>query len=258
MTKKNWLLVGIFGIVVMLLGVLGLGLNNAQDFVVYATNAITSASTTWSGEMTCDEDVTISSSVVVTEDTTLNIGFGKTLTLQDGLTIKDATLLDVKDPGTLIVSKENAGSSGALVVEDCGNFVLSDGRVIVNATGTSDYGFLAGDLTTSVVANGALIIEGGTKAGMKANAIVLKRGLLRVNSVGDDSELTYGILMNSLDIGDYDNVYGGSSLLHPTLEVFEPSENSYGIAEIDTDIGGTFNFGHGFVECQAGTSAIRV
>ena len=163
-----------------------------------------------------------------------------------------------------MVSKANTGESGALNVGDYGNFVLNDGRVIVNATGTSDYGFFAGETTTTIIKDGAFIVNGGTKAGMKAYAIQLKRGLLRVNATGTNDVKTYGILMIKITIGDRNSETGSVNYLsYPTLEVVENSTNSYGVADPDPwhenpeSPYGEFNYYTGRVEISSNTRAIE-
>ena len=165
-----------------------------------AETAVTSSSLTWSGEMVCDSDVTIDGNVSVTGNATLSIAFGKTLTINGKLTISNNKALTISGPGDLIISANDVGtSSGAINLSAKSNLTVNDGRVIVTVTGNSYYGIHLGsasEYTSKITLNdGALIVNGGTKAGIAAHDIELKRGLLRVRSTGADDTLTYGILI---------------------------------------------------------------
>ena len=258
--KRNWLLVGMFAFVLMFGCFFGLGIDN-QVQIALAETEITSASTSWSGEMACDEDVTISSSVSVTGNTVLTIALGKTLTLEDGLTINNNRTLTISGPGTLNISKADTGSStGALYINNHGNLILNGGRIIVNATGTSQYAVytyktneMASDTvsTTITVNDGAFIVNGGTQAGIRADVIDMNRGLLRVRPTGTDDTETYGILIKSITIGEIDDI-----LYRPTVDVYEPSNNGCGISRYNQQ-NGTFEYYCGFFECQAATKAVN-
>jgi len=249
--KRNWLLAGMFAFVLMFGCFFGLGIDN-QVQIALAETEITSASTSWSGEMACDEDVTISSSVSVTGNTVLTIALGKTLTLEDGLTINNNRTLTISGPGTLAISKNDAGSDGALNISSSGRLMLNDGRVVVNATGSSDYGINAKNNSEIDVYDGALIVNGGTSAGIKANTIGLYRGLLSVHATGTDDTLTFGILMENLYVGDEDY-----HVQLPTLEVVDPSTNSYGVANPNPGYSGSFHYYSGFIEITSSTKALN-
>lgn len=67
--KRNWILAGMFVFVVMFGCLFGLGIDNQVQIACAAE--ISSSTTTWSGSLTCSENITITSEVVVTFDTTL-------------------------------------------------------------------------------------------------------------------------------------------------------------------------------------------
>ena len=128
--KKNSLIfIGLITFVMLLCFAFYLGENSKVETVCAATE-ITSDLTSWSGEMTCNEDVTISSSVTVSSaNSTLYIAAGKTLTLEDGMTILRS--LTINGPGTLQISKADTDSnSGALVINANASLTLEDGRVL--------------------------------------------------------------------------------------------------------------------------------
>ena len=233
------------------------GINN----VVYAETTIDSSSTTWSGEMTCDDDITISSSVTVSANTTLSIAFGKTLTLEDGITISNNRTFTINGPGTLVISKADTGSSsGAFVIRSNGYVYLEGGRVIVNALGTSQYALYADKssepkvdtVSTKITINdGAMIVNGGTTAGIRADYIQMNRGLLYVRSTGKDDEITYGVLCRRFVVGEMDEIQH-----RPSVDIYEPSNSGYGISRHGSQ-NASFEYYGGFFECQAATQAIN-
>ena len=225
---------------------------NPTTEVVYAETTIDVDTTTWSGGMVCEDDITITSEVTISTDTTLDIAAGKTLTLEAGLKINSSRTLLINGPGTLAISKNDAGSDGVLNISSSGRLMLNDGRIVVNATGSSDYGINAKNNSEIDVYDGALIVNGGTSAGIKANTIKLYRGLLRVHATGTDDTLTFGILMENLYVGDgYDYVQ------LPTLEVVDPSTNSYGVANPNPGYSGSFHYYSGFIEITSSTKALN-
>ena len=263
--KRNFIVVSLLA-VIMVFGCVFMFSANANKLeTAYATVdniTPTHKPTTWNGinsELICNENVTISDPVTISDIVSLTIAAGKTLTLESGLTLNSAAYIDVKGPGKLVISKDNTGSTGALNISEAAYFTVTGGQVIVNVTGESKYGILAGENAGVIVKDGALIVNGGTEAGMKVCHVRNYRGLLRVNATGTDGEETYGIYATGrIVIGDQDIlmpdiIYYSS---YPTLEVNDLSTNSIGIKNIDTDDDGGFCYYCGFVEVTATNKAI--
>ena len=258
MTKRKGIELFFIGFVFSFIAVCMIWVFGVGRFDAALAETITSTSTSWSSEtLVCDDDVTIDGNVTVSGNATLSIAFGKTLTINGKLTINNNRTLTISGPGDLVISANDVGtSSGAINLSAKSNLTVNDGRVIVTVTGNSYYGIHIGnasEYTSKITLNdGALIVNGGTKAGIAAHDIVLKRGLLRVRSTGIDDTLTYGILMDSITVGDEDYLS-----YRPTLDVVEPSTQSYAVSKYpDSFRNGRFSYQCGFVECQAGTDAI--
>ena len=237
------------------IGLMFVGIIHTGD-IAHADTTITSTTTTWNGTMNCDDDVTINDNVTVTGTTTvLNIDFDKTLTINGKLTINNGRTLTINGPGNLEITANDVGSSsGAIYINSTGNLKINDGRVTVSATGNSYYGIYVNtsSSTTSTITlnDGALIVNGGTYAGIASHNIVLNRGLLRVRSTGTNDTLTYGILTDDLVVGDSDYLSN-----RPTLDVLEPSSQSYGVSRYPSK-NAKFEYYCGFVEIQADTDAV--
>ncbi len=215
-----------------------------------AETEITSSTVTWTGEMSCLSDVTIANNVSVLGNTTLRIARGKTLTVNGRISVNGGRTLTIEGPGDLVISLNDGGSDGALKFLNNANFIMNDGRVLLTVTGESDYGVSVANTSTLTLNDGALIVNGGKKAGIKGDYILLNRGLLRVHATGTDGTMSYGILAHSLTVGNSDALSN-----RPTLEVVEPSTQSCAISKYPS-VSGAFNYECGFVELQCSTNAI--
>lgn len=252
--SRNLFLIGFIAICMFFVAFVGL---NQKQQPVFADTALNVTVTTWSGNLTCNNDLTITDPVTVTSDetATLNIAKGKTLTLQNTLTVESGATLNITGLGKLIITKE-VSDYGVLNIEESAQLNINNGYVEVNGTGNSEYAVFADDLSTITLNatlndDGVFVVNGGKSAGIKAHNIVVNRGLLRVHSTGTDDTETYGILMDSLTVGVENNYQ-----YHPTIEVIEPSTNSIGISNPDYLSGGSFYYYGGSFEITASKHAL--
>lgn len=241
--KRSLFLIGVFTLAMLLCAMIGV---DRTVPVAYAIDWDTA-----NGVVSITTDTTITDDVNVYENTTLNITVGKTLTISGTLNIDNDAKLTINGPGTLEILESDTGSSGALNILS-GSIVINDGRVIVTATGSSDYSFFADTSTEVKINDGALMISGGTSAGMKAGSIIVNKGLLRVEAPGTNDVETYGIMMESLIVGSENNYQ-----YHPTIEVVADSTNSVGIANYDYLSSGELYYYGGSMEITSKTRAIK-
>lgn len=179
-------------------------------FTAWGQNEMSSTSTTWAGNYTVSNDVTIDGSdpvvsdpvVVINENTNVTIAAGKMLTVNGRIQINNNAKLTILGSGTMIVESSSASgciSGGASLFDTSGSLFIENASVTLRYTGNSSEtsavngldaitlngGSLSATIAESAVANGTAVLV--------SDLITLNGGEFYTNGVANGYSKTFTI-----------------------------------------------------------------
>ena len=167
---------------------------------------MTSTTTTWSGNYTVSNNVTINGStdplVVINADTKVTIAAEKTLTVNGRIQINNDATLTISGSGTMIVESSSVSgclSGGGSIFDTSGSLSIESASVTLRYVGSSD-------VTSAVNGLKAITLDGGSfyatiatsaveyeTAVLICDAITLKGGEFYTNGLANNSSQTFTI-----------------------------------------------------------------
>ena len=173
--------------------------------VAWGQNEMSSTTTTWAGNYTVSNDVTIDGSdpvVVINENTNVTIAADKKLTVNGRIQINNNAKLTILGSGTMIVESSSASgciSGGASLFDTSGSLFIENASVTLRYTGNSS-------VTSAVSGLDAITLNGGNlyasiaqsavineTAVLISENITLNGGKFYTNGVANNSSQTFTI-----------------------------------------------------------------